>query len=562
VPVTRLGVTLAVLLACGAARAQDLKDRFNIRLSLTGFYLGESQNQPENPAIMDPAQRDQDKRARTEASHVNLAYGDLRVVMDARRLPGKFELHLDGRLRLTGDWSYDVARVQGTITTARGYYGGREYELREAYARRRGENADFAIGRMFVVEADLLKIDGLRFWYRFARKKWDLSLYAGGYPNPFSRSVTTDYQGSDAFNKYVGSRYFGPAIAAGADVSYVYDKFWGSLAFTGSYLGGQDDGGPVVIPMVGQVANPGNFQTELSRIWLTWNGYERFVHWLDIYHSLVLDVYGSAGVQLTRLDALATARAHKYFSISAGYNHLSPLAIEMYLTSLLTDRNLFIANTINNNLVVARTARDQGKLNLDFHYKLMNVFAEGRVRFRSLQNTADEPQFKLPDGSQAVPGLAYDATLGFRDRGSLKGVRLGLWYTYLGNFRSLSHLVGFELGRSFFEERFGFDFNFLYARTRDQGATANAMDTCNSNQGGIPINPMNPAAPNGLTNLFCYGRRDGNSYELGVTLNALPSRRWYLLLDYRLVLNDATLAGEGRPFLLTNVLLFRIEARY
>ena len=35
---------LALLLLPSVARAQDLRDRFNIRLSLTGFYLAEQQD--------------------------------------------------------------------------------------------------------------------------------------------------------------------------------------------------------------------------------------------------------------------------------------------------------------------------------------------------------------------------------------------------------------------------------------------------------------------------------------------------------------------------------------
>jgi len=522
---------VAVLLLClgaGAARAQDLKDRFNIRLALTGLYLAEQQGDP--------------NRVTTESSSLNLGYLDLRAVIDARRLPGQFELHVDGRARVTGDFDHDAAQVQAGQTFSRGYYGGREYELREAWFRRRGQKVDFALGRMFVAEADSLKIDGVRLWWKF-HKKWDLSLFAGGYPNPFSRSLTTDYQGANGYN--------GVAIAGGADIQYLYDKLWGSLAVVGSYLGGNDDGGPLSI--TGGVATPANFQTENTRTYISWTGFERFVHWLDLYHSLVLDVAGAAGVQLTRLDAFATVRAHKYFSIRAGYGHLSPLAIEMYLASLLTDRNLFIANTINNNLVVARTARDQARLQLDVHFGKVNVFGEGRLRFRSLQNTVDEPQFAnpagmAPVGQQLAPGFAYDATLGVRDRGSLKGVRLGLWFTYLGDFRSRSYILGFELGRSFFDERLTFDLNFLYANTSDAGAGG----TCVAS--GTLASLVTPG---------CYGTRDGNSYETGVTFTGNPWKHWFALLDYRLVINDSSVGmGVGRPLILTHVLLLRIEARY
>ena len=54
----------------------------------------------------------------------------------------------------------------------------------------------------------------LRLWWRMS-KHWDCSLYAGAYPDPYSRSLTSDYAGGFAF-------------AGGVDVSYTYDKIWGA----------------------------------------------------------------------------------------------------------------------------------------------------------------------------------------------------------------------------------------------------------------------------------------------------------------------------------------------
>src|SRR5438477_6413713 len=174
VGVKRLGLAiLCVLSLARSAQAQDLKDRFNIRLSLTGRYLAEQEGGIPG-------------RAAQVSSPFELGYGDLRFVIDGRRLPGKFELHLDGRVRISGEFSTDAATQGADQVVARGYLGGREYEARQAWVRRRGENWDFAFGRMIVNEADQLRLDGGRLWWRM-HKHWDASLYAGTYPNPYSR---------------------------------------------------------------------------------------------------------------------------------------------------------------------------------------------------------------------------------------------------------------------------------------------------------------------------------------------------------------------------------------
>jgi hypothetical protein len=524
VSVRRAAIAFAIVAACAtAARAQDLRDRFNAKLSLTGLYVGEHQ--------------DLANRALNEASStLSLGWGDLRAILDARRLPGKFDLHIDARLRATGDFDRERAYEGASQVTARGYLGGREYDLRELYAIRRGESVDFSFGRFYVVEADGLKLDGLRLVGRFGKRHWEAGAFVGGYPNPYSRSLTTDYQGAKG--------YYGAQVAGGASIAYTYDRYWGSLAAVGSYLGGNDDGGPI-----NPMAPAGRTAIEGTRSFLVWNGFERFVSWLDLYHSLVLDVAGPAGVQLTRLDALATVRAGRFVTIRAGYDHLAPIAIEMQLLALLNSRANFVASTVENNLIVQRTARDSGRLELSVAWEKLRVFGEGRVRYRSLVNGAEQPQLVRPNGDVIGPQLGWDATVGLRDGGSLKGLRMGVSYIYLDDYRAASHVVSFELGRSFLDERLTLDLNVLYARTRDKGIST------------MPCNTF--AAP---LELNCYGMRDGASYETALTLTGAPGRRWFLLGDYRLVINQSEIAGggmvQGRPLLFTHVLLLRVEARF
>jgi hypothetical protein len=497
---------------CGAfareSQAQDLRDRFNIRVSLTGMYLAEQDNGSAEKNVASPFQ---------------LGFADLRVVMDARRLPGKFELHLDGRVRLTGEFSTDAATNGANQVTARGYLGGKEYDLRQIWVARRGEKVDFAFGRLLVGEADALKIDGARLWIRPA-KHWDISAFAGAYPDPYSRSLTSDYVNAFAF-------------AGGLDTSYTYDRVWGSVSVVGAYLGGKDDGGPF-----NPAAPAGTYSNENVRGYLTWTSFERFTSWLDVYHDFVFDFAGAAGPQLTRLDIFATARLPKYFSIRAGYDHMSAIAIEMYLTRLLANRVDFLAGTIENNLVVNRTARDEGRLNLDFTVKTFSAWGEGRIRRRAIVNPQDDPQF-LNAGQQVAPDLAYDFTLGVRDRGALKGVRLGLWYTFIRDYRARNHILSFELGRSFLADRLSVDLMFMYANTNDAQA------------GQVCTPPLMT-----LTSATCWGTRLGDSYEVGFTVTGLAWKHWFALVDYRMLVD--TMSNSTDRALITHMLLMRLEARY
>ncbi len=528
----RLVVALVVLALPSLARAQDLKDRFNIKLIAQGLYEAEQQS---------PIPAGYGREAQV-ASPFELAYGDLRAVIDGRRLPGGFDLHLDARVRITGEYDTDAQTIGANEITARGYLGGREYEVRQAWVRRRGDNVDFGLGRMVVAEADALKIDGLRLWWRMA-KHWDLSLYAGAYPDPYSRSITTDYDGGFAF-------------AGGADTSYTYDKIWGSLSVNSSYLGGNNDGSPVTATGVGTPTK------ETPRTWITWTDYVRFASWFDLFTDLVVDATGSGGAQLTRLDALATLRGGKHFTLHVGYDHMSAIAIEMWLTRLLQGAAGFMPPTIENNLIVERTARDEVRGDATLDFGKLSIFADGRFRKRALVTLSADPQFIGVNGQQVAPGTAYDVTFGVRDRGSVAGIRAGLWTEYIADFRAKNFIFGIDLGRGFLDDRLNFDLSFLYADTRDEEANNPTVQPCSTGSYA-------------LINAYCYGNRSGAEYETGLTTSYAAGTHWFMFVDYRFVVDTSGgLIAPGipaasppvpalpQPTVITHVLLLRLEARY
>src|SRR5213075_405094 len=119
------------------------------------------------------------------------------------------------------------------------------------------------------------------------------------------------------------------------------------------------DGGPLSAGELAGMNAPPATRTETPRVWITWTDYIRILSWMDLFTDLVFDASGAGGAQLTRLDALLTMRAGSHVNIRLGYDHLSSYAIEMFLTRFLHDRATHKALTIEDNLVIERTGRDE-----------------------------------------------------------------------------------------------------------------------------------------------------------------------------------------------------------
>ena len=564
----RLRAALLALLAiagiCGAARsahAQDLKDRFNIRLGVTGLYVREDQ----------PGE---DSATRKLTGPLQLAYGDLRAVVDVRRLPGSFELHADARVRFTGntpststtDFSgngttsvgvpgnaMDAPLTQNTQYSSRGFLGGREYQINELWARGRWSKLDLGLGRLVVTEADAMRLDGARFWVH-AHKRWDVSIYAGAYPDPYSRSIDTDYVAGD-------NRGAGVAAGGGASARYSYDRIYGSFSANALYLGGDGDGGAVVFmpaadPMTPPSILPAQAGTESKiRSFLTWQNFWRPIKYVDFYHDLVVDVAGAAGVQLTRLDFFAAIHATKYLTVRLGYDHMSSIAIEMYLARLLMNRIDFVPGAIENNLTLSRTARDEGRGAVELAFGRTTVTAEGRFRRRVLETPSNDPQFLTTTatglGDQVAPTLGWEGTLTLRNNGSLVGLRPSFWFTYLSDYRTRDIYAGVGLGREFWKDRISLDIGLSYANTHDQQADS---------AGGCQSSPTAyTTAVDQLTALkACFGTRNGHNLQPSLTLAVNPAKHWFVLLDYR----AGIALSSDAPYVLTNTLLARVEARY
>lgn len=569
------------LLSGGPARAEAV---FTGKVSLTAMYYAES----------DGAASPTDASATTAA----LAYGDLRVRLEGKRLwRDRLDLRLDVRLRLTGGLDFERKYSadagpgyasdpnQSLGVSARGYLGGPEYDLREAYGLLRlGERTTLQLGRMHVREADALRVDGARLLRPFG-ERWEGSVFLGGAPNPYSRSLLSDYQppcgagvagARDAALTQdtpcvSGGAQFGGAV--GVTARYSYPSIWGALGLVGTVYAGAGDGGPVRADPAGNAGQPllpPLQDTDAPRVYVSWMTSWRPLDRLDVFVDAVVDLYGGGGPQLTRLVSLGTLRLLRgdRLTLRLGYTHLSSLAVNMYLNRMLYNRLSGVtlgaaAAAVENNLTVLRTGRDEGRLTADVKvWRRLGAFVDARVRARSLLGGDGDPAvYGAPVYTDNTRALGGDVSVGLREGGTFGGVRAGLSYTALLNFRANNHVIALDLGRDFWNERLSLDLNYVAALTTDAGAGAAAAAQA---AGQAVCKPDTPYL------VGCFGQRSGLAHELGLTVLGQPWRKLFVLLDYRLVAlltdaqpkpNDPTTVVEI-PTLLSHQILLRTELRW
>ena len=583
-----LAAAALAVLAGSAERAAHADAVFTGRVSLTGFFYTE--NDGVNPS------NDPSKKIATTA---NLGFGDLRLTLNALRMGhGRVDFRFDARVRLTGDFDFERkfttdldlgAALDGNAgkslgISSRGYLGGREYDLREMYLLIRAtDRFRIQLGRTFVTEADNLKLDGLRL-VRLFGPHWEASAFGGLYSNPYSRSVLTDYMppcsagvAGTALGQATGpceTNGFQLGFAAGVGARYAYDRLWGNFGLTGSYFLGGGDGGTVasdpaaVAPtdVKSQVTPnllPGDTSLDKPRIFVSWMNSWRPVERIDILSDLVFDIYGSAGPQPTRAMLLGTFRLVKNdrLTLRLGYSHMSSLAIDMFLSRLVYNRlsgTTLLAqgvSSVENNLTILRTGRDEGRLTLDSRIvRRFGAFVEARIRDRFLINGESNPTVYTVTGNPYKANtqtLAYDVSGGLRDTGSLKGVRGSLTYSGIFDFRATNHVINFDIGRDFANERFGFTVNYVLALTKDKTPAMGMPGGC------VDSDPFST----------CYGFRSGMTHEVGLQLTASPVHSLFFLLDYRfiaLLTDPQSVQGTltTYPATLSHAILFRTEFRW
>lgn len=605
---TRLIASLGIgALAAGLVAPAAATPVYRGKVSLSGFYYTEN----------DGADLNVDATKKL-ASLAKLGYGDLRATVSLIRIAReKLDVHIDFRLRVTGDFNYEnkFANIDAFKpdlylgTSARGYLGGKEYDLREAYLTLRAtESLRFQLGRFFVSEADNTKLDGLRVERSFGTH-WVGSAFAGGYANPYSRSLLTDYEPpcgagvagvrdqipapstisntptpEELSTQQCSTEGLKLGIGAGVGARYSYQSLWGNVGLLGSFFLGPGDGGPVMIDPDALTRTPASNNLsgapypnllgpdgalDKPRIFLSWLNSWRPAERVDLMSDLVIDAYGSGGPQLTRAVLLGTVRLmdKDRLTLRVGYSHLSSLAIAMYLNRLVYNRRAGTTLTgmglsaVENNLTVLRTGRDEARVTLDSRIvRKLGAFVEGRFRYRTLLGGDSDPDvFKKPIYTANTQNIAGDVSVGLRDTGSIAGIRAGLSYSGIFDYRATNHVISLDIGREFWNERISATLSYVAAITRDKLA-GNEMVGCLTGSGDPSDKTSGPY-------YNCFGQRSGMTHEVGVQGSINPFRTLFFLVDYRLI--ATTTDGQSilgtitpLPTIMGHSILGRIEYRW
>lgn len=584
----------------------EAREELRLRISLTGFYYQEQ----ELPALSTSAL----------AAQTRIGMGDARIVLDGRELLGRLDARLDVRSRISGSsdtaasgfdfenkFSPQIAAAPTNQVAYRGYLGGPEFiDLREMYLRiLLRPRLRLSLGRMFMVEADAQKIDGARLQLELG-SSWELGLFVGGAPNPYSRYLLSDYDAPCGNGVAAGDtqlnlqnpiapangvtapaqlaaagepcRPSGPqlALTGGLTARYRWRQWWwGTLGLSGAFYGGDGvsavERDPTVTDRIGNLALANN-ERDAPRVFLSWTTQASPIKRLQLFADVVFDLAGSSGAQVTR--ALVSGNLRLFpgdrLHLRATYVYLSSLAIGMYLRNFLYNRNpngttLGGLGVVENNLTLLRTGRNEARLSGDLQLlRALHLFAEGRLRHRSLLDGEQNPDVYLDASYQeSQRNLAGDVTLGLRDGGTVRGLRSTLSYGFLQGFRSQSHhlraLMGYSVRRTE-RELATLEAEYAALATADEGAdgTSCANLVPLSIQGGDGRAQIDPRLSVFLPD--CFGRRRGVTHEAGLTFTLSPTPRMFVLLDYRFTAMLTDPQPElATPTVLGHSLLLRLE---
>jgi hypothetical protein len=481
------------------------------------------------------------------ASSVDRVFTDLRARLTARHIKGSsYDFHGDARARVTPDERF------GTQT---GLFGDNEYEVRELYARKYGVSADVTVGRQHVLELAATKIDGLRVDYA-KNDHWIYLGFLGLYPSRTSRSIEDDYPQAapEMIGGEPGKRIM--PVAGGIGGAYRYRKYYGAVGAVG------------IMPLADEQLE-GAPRAEQPRVFLTANGYYRRSSKLDIFHFVVLDVAGSnvsdrdeiegttlGKIPLTNLSVGATYRPNFNLRITGAVNRVDTETLNAVAQTRLEDPDPGTGTIVQNNIEVQRISQQSARLGVSaaFKERRFELSASSLVRQRP-EITVTQPN----DTEVVIPAAqAFEFTVGFVDRRSIKGHRIGATLTAIQGFgdsnlyRTDANVGRLYASREVKDGKGEYELSVTYVQSSDEN-----RDECLQN--GPEPGPFGNA---------CFGTTKVNTIQAGGLLFYRPKKDWFVIGNLSAasqgitVIDTMAMTEVSQPRILILTGLLRIAYRF
>jgi hypothetical protein len=346
---------------------------------------------------------------------------DLRLQTDFRHIGGgRWDGRVDFRTRFvnTPENDLDSPGAGTNITSTQqnlvqsGLTGQNEYDLRELWLIRNGDQTDVILGRQYIPDLGAVKIDGLRIDYASSPKLTYLG-FAGLYPLRGSRSLDTDYTDVvDPNTQQNDGRFTG---AGGFGAAYRTQQAYGSF------------GGVALVPFS---------VTGDTRLFATSTGYWRINPQLDFYHFALFDVAHDAGI--TNLSAGLNYKPTQRLRLTASYNRVDTDTIDIQAAQFFTNQGTTgatpqLPNTgiALNEIYIAHIATNEARgsisaaLGNNERFQLTAAAAYKQRPNFSLDLTS-APASGSPTGVPIEAASSVEIYASIIDRYSVKDLRLGV----------------------------------------------------------------------------------------------------------------------------------------
>jgi hypothetical protein len=459
---------------------------------------------------------------------------DLRLQTDFRHIGGgRWDGRIDFRARFVNTPANDVTSpnagsYEATDTTQpnlvqSGLTGQNEYDLRELWLIRNGEQTDVILGRQYIPDLGGLKIDGLRLDYASSQKLTYLG-FAGLYPLRGSRSLDTDY--TNVVDQSTGANDGRFTGAGGFGAAYRTQQAYGSF------------GGVALVPLA---------VTGDTRLFATSTGYWRINPQLDFYHFALLDIAHDAGI--TNLSAGLNYKPTQRLRLTASFNRVDTDTIDIQAAQFFTNPGataLPAQGIALNEIYIAHIATNEARGSIS-----AGLGDNERFQLTAAAAYKQRPDFTLDlsaaPGSGGPAGVPIEAAssveiyASFIDRYSIKDLRLGVDaedqfpigntpYDRVKTY-SLRAFASHELasGKGEWEA----DLSYSAANDTNDSAVGNA---CNA---GTPVGVAS-----------CYGASTNGVISLGGTLYYRLTRDVFMIVSgylQRTSISTTTPAGTDAP---------------